>query len=439
MYGGLFAFAVMAVTTVMAARAFIFYRETIQTELTETVAAVGRLITSGVYAGESSVEALQIKKEIRVSVLEMSAGRVTENPTAVALRMTRQPEWYAAPAEIRRSFFVLSEEGFFRYFGRMYFVKAYRDDGWAHQTFGVFGVAYIILLAAGVAGAFTVGRLVSRKMLRPVTEMIDLASQISIEDLGRRIATDGPNDEIGMLARAFNDMIGRLEESFDKQNRFISDASHELRTPVSVIQGYANLIGRWGKNDPEILAESIDSIVTETEHMSTLIKKLLFIAGRDGGARKDAAEEVSLNACLKEIVKETGVLGPEHRVGLVEDAEVTVTGDYILLKQAFWIFIENSMKYAKNGAADIVITVRFDNGDGVVSIKDDGIGIRSEDLPFIFDRFYKSDKSRGLDASSQGIGLFLVKSIVNAHGGSIDVESEEGSWIRFTVELKLAR
>ncbi|MBQ7104037.1 MAG: HAMP domain-containing protein, partial [Anaerotignum sp.] len=127
------------------------------------------------------------------------------------------------------------------------------------------------LLIANVIGiicAFLIGQHISRRMLKPVAAIREAAERISIEDLSQRISTEGPDDEMKDLTVTFNSMIDRLETSFQKQNQFVSDASHELRTPISVIQGYANLINRWGKSDPAILQESIDSILTETDHMS---------------------------------------------------------------------------------------------------------------------------------------------------------------------------
>ena len=141
-------------------------------------------------------------------------------------------------------------------------------------------------------------------MLKPVEEIQQTAERISIEDLSQRIDTSGPDDEMKELAETFNSMISRLENSFQKQNQFISDASHELRTPISVIQGYANLINRWGKSDPTVLEESIQSILAETEHMSQLIKKLLFLAKSDQNRIPVQKEQFCLNELVKEVVKE---------------------------------------------------------------------------------------------------------------------------------------
>ena len=430
MYGGIFAIAVMVITSVMTVNAFIFYRNVLQNELTETVIVVGELISTGRYTGANAIEELNLSQHINLQIRD-----VTSIFTIDIMRMALRPPHvlleFNAPAPVpavayRRGFFYLSNEEIFEYGGRIYFVRAYRDDNWPRQALGIFGFVFIILQTAGIAGAFTIGRYISKAMLRPVTDMIDMASKITIEDLGRRINVSGPTDEIGMLGLAFNDMIDRLEVSIKKQVQFISDASHELRTPISVIQGYANLLSRWGKNDPEILMESIESIKAETEHMGTLVKKLLFLAAHERQERAIILEKVSLNACLKEIVKDIQVLELQHTVKLDELTESFISGDAGLIKQAFWIFIENSMKYSKNGIVSIVICVYNENNENFVSISDDGIGIKKEDLPFIFDRFYRGDKSRSKEIPGTGLGLSIAARILAMHQAKVEVKSEWG-------------
>jgi len=436
MYGGLFAVAVLIITSAMAAQAFLFYRNLMRNDLTEAVGVVGGYIESGGQTDASSLNKLQVKNSINIAVWELPLTRIFINR---ALFSTRAPllqvvELAPAQQQTRRGPFHLSEEGTFEHAGRRFFVRASMDDGWARYAISILGAIFIIILATGVAGAFAVGRLLSKRMLRPVTDMINLASEISIEDLGRRIDAGGPEDEIGLLARAFNEMIGRLEDSFEKQSRFISDASHELRTPISVIQGYANLLARWGKDDPEILSESIESIKTETERMGTLVKKLLFLANYDHNPRRAAIDVVSVNACLHEILREVHVMELGHKVELIENAEVFIEGDYNLLKQAFWIFIENSMKYAKNNTAEITVVISDESG-ARVSIKDEGIGIMDADIPHIFDRFYRGDKSRSRETPGAGLGLSIADRILKTLRARVSVVSEWGKGTEIIIQF----
>jgi signal transduction histidine kinase len=231
-------------------------------------------------------------------------------------------------------------------------------------------------------------------------------------------------------------MIDRLESSFQRQNQFVSDASHELRTPISVIQGYANLINRWGKSDPDILQESIDSILSETEHMSALIRKLLFLAKGDQNRMLVQKKLVSLNEIAGEIVKELEILEVHREILFEEKDKVEIWGDPDLIKQLLWIHAENALKYTKDGG---LITVRVwkDKKNAYVSVSDNGAGISQEHLPRIFDRFYRVDQSRNKGISGTGLGLSIAKWIADSHFGYISVESKEGEGTTFVNSFAL--
>ncbi len=293
---------------------------------------------------------------------------------------------------------------------------------------------FIIKLATidfiGIFCAFLIGQYISRRMLQPVEAIRSAAERITIEDLSQRIDTDGPEDEMKELTVTFNSMIDRLENSFQRQNQFVSDASHELRTPISVIQGYANLINRWGKSDPDILQESIDSILSETEHMSALIRKLLFLAKGDQNRMLVQKKVVSLNEIAGEIVRELEVLEVHRQILFEEKDKAEIWGDPDLIKQLLWIHAENALKYTKEGG---LITVRVwkDKKNAYVFVRDDGAGISTEHLPRIFDRFYRVDQSRNKGISGTGLGLSIAKWIMDSHFGQISVESKVGEGTTF--------
>lgn len=288
----------------------------------------------------------------------------------------------------------------------------------------------------GILGAFLIGQYISRRMLKPIAAIREAAERISIEDLSQRISTEGPDDEMKELTVTFNSMIERLETSFQKQNQFISDASHELRTPISVIQGYANLINRWGKSDPAILQESIDSILTETDHMSALIRQLLFLAKSDQSRLSLQKTQMSLHEVAAELVREMKVLDVNAKITYVEESKVEIFADYDLVKQLLWIHGENALKYAKENG-EVEIRVWKDRKFGYVSVKDNGVGIAEEDIPKIFDRFYRVDKSRNKEISGTGLGLAIAKWIVDSHDGEILVESKVGEGTKFTNKFRL--
>ena len=288
----------------------------------------------------------------------------------------------------------------------------------------------------GIFCAFLIGQYISRRMLKPVEAIREAAERISIEDLSQRISTDGPDDEMKELTVTFNSMIDRLDTSFQKQNQFISDASHELRTPISVIQGYANLINRWGKSDPDILQESIDSILTETEHMSTMIRQLLFLAKSDQSKLSLQKTKMSLNEVAEELVRDMEVLEVNRKITYTEEDAVEILADYDLLKQLLWIHGENALKYSADGG-EVEVKVWKDKKFGYVSIRDNGIGIAEEDIPKIFDRFYRVDKSRNKEISGTGLGLAIAKWIVESHDGEIMVESKPGEGTVFIDRFRL--
>lgn len=304
--------------------------------------------------------------------------------------------------------------------------KVIGDGGYMARDFLMKMLAMDLL---GIFCAIWIGRWISRRMLRPVKAIRTAAERISIEDLSQRIPTEGPDDEMKELTITFNSMIHRLDTAFQRQNQFISDASHELRTPIAVIQGYANLINRWGKSDPDILQEAIDSILTETEHMSALIRQLLFLAKGDQSRLPMQKDWISLNEIAAEFAREMSLLEEKREITFSAQEEVQIFGDYDLLKQLLWIHGENALKYSDG---PIRICVWKDGNNGYISIEDHGAGIAEEDIPKIFDRFYRVDKSRNKEISGTGLGLAIAHWIVNSHGGEILVESRLGEGTVFT-------
>lgn len=288
----------------------------------------------------------------------------------------------------------------------------------------------IILDCVGIFCAFLIGRYISFLMLRPIHILQKATKKISIDDLTQRISIEGPDDEMRELALTFNSMIDRLESSFEQQHQFISDASHELRTPIAVIQGYANLIKRWGKSDPDILEESLDSILVETEHMSSLIRKLLLLAKGDQNRMLVQKSIIDLSDVATEIKKDLEVLDIKQTIHLYSVPSIQILADPDLLKQLLWIYAENAIKYTKEHDT-ITIRIWKDKQYAYVSVEDTGTGIAKEDIPKIFDRFYRTDKSRNKEISGTGLGLSIAKWILDTHEGLVDVKSDLGKGTTF--------
>jgi len=276
----------------------------------------------------------------------------------------------------------------------------------------------------------------SRKTLKPIQTMTKAVENITINALDTRLDVSGSQDELKDLARTFNSMLDRIQHSYEQQNQFVSDASHELRTPISVIQGYANLLDRWGKDDKNVLEESISAIKTESENMKSLIEKLLFLARGDKNTQKIEKEEFYINDLIDEIVKETRLIDNSHEIKSEKNSTVKINADRKLLKEALRVFVDNSIKYTPEGGK-IKVDSTIKGSEILISVEDTGIGISQEDLPYIFDRFYRSDKSRTKQTGGTGLGLAIAKWIILKHNGKITVESKLNVGTRIDIILPI--
>lgn len=240
------------------------------------------------------------------------------------------------------------------------------------------------------------------------------------------------------LELAVNNLIDRMRESYRQQSRFVSDASHELRTPISVIQGYVNMLDRWGKADEKVLEESIEAIKHESEHMSTLVEQLLFLARSDSGRHKLVQEELSLRSLMMEVYEESMLIDKNHAYVFREcdDGSATVFGDPTMIKQSMRILADNARKYTAEGG-EIIFSAGTRGGERFFSVQDAGLGMSEEVMTHIFERFYRSDEVRGGGPGGSGLGLSIAKWIVDKHRGHFEILSREGLGTRIIVWLPL--
>lgn len=318
--------------------------------------------------------------------------------------------------------------------GKEYVVCAYRIYNHEIKMINTMSTLFIVENLVAVIIAFVIGRALSSKMLRPVHQVADAAMKISEDNFNQRIEEPEADDEIKELVRAFNDMLERLQISFERQNQFISDVSHELKTPISVIKGYTGLLSRWGKDDEEVLNEAIESISSETEHMSMLISRLLFWARNDINSSINISE-LCIEELLDEIKKEAEVMELPAEIQISGAESTRIDGDYHLIKQLIWIFVENAVKYSGDKNCVIRFETSLKDGHALLKIKDNGIGIKQEDIKNIFERFYRSDKSRNKEISGFGLGLSIAKWIMDHHKGKISVDSKLGEGTEFTLSF----
>ncbi len=336
--------------------------------------------------------------------------------------------------------------------GFMYFIKQHAadvkvDQGLLYIEFtkntvevsNYIGVIASIILISDIvllAMMLPIGSRVSKRLLLPVKKMTETVKNISVKDLNTRLDVRGSKDELKDLAKTFNDMLDRLQRSYELQNQFVSDASHELRTPIAVIQGYANLLDRWGKEDKAVLEESIAAIKSESESMKRLVEQLLFLARSDKYTQKVEMADFKINELIDEVVKETKIIDTTHQILNQYNEALIIYGDRGLLKEALRIFIDNSIKYTE-AAGVIKINSYSKNKKLVLEIEDTGVGISKEELPYIFDRFYRADKSRTKETGGTGLGLSIAKWIVLKHMGTIEVQSKLGWGTKICIMLPL--
>jgi two-component system OmpR family sensor kinase len=302
--------------------------------------------------------------------------------------------------------------------------------------------ALIIVLVIGVVLSMSVAGVASwvstRQALAPLGDVTQTALQIThADDLSRRIPYQGPpDDEVGKLIHTFNQTLGRLENLFYTQRRFLTDVGHELRTPLTVIRGNVDLMRHIGEADEE----SMDSIVSEVDRLTRLVGDLLLLAQAESGKLPLDRRLVELDTLILEVMQQMQVLAREKlNLQITEIDQVLVCGDKDKLKQVVVNLVSNAISYTPAGGKVVVELAKVDNR-ARIKVIDNGPGISPQDLPFIFERFYRGEKSRtrSKDGKGFGLGLSIAYWIVHNHDGAIEVDSKLGEGTTFRVYLPLA-
>ncbi|PWH13985.1 MAG: hypothetical protein DDG59_13625 [Anaerolineae bacterium] len=300
----------------------------------------------------------------------------------------------------------------------------------------------VIVLIAGSLISILIAGLASwistSQALAPLEDVTETALQITrADDLSRRIPYTGPpNDEIGRLIHAFNQTLGRLENLFNTQRRFLADVGHELRTPLTVIKGNIDLMRMMKELDEE----SMESIESEVERMTRLVGDLLLLSQAESGKLPLHLQMVELDTLVIEVLGQMRVIAKDKvTLELGEMDQVQVYADKDKLKQVFVNLIQNAIHYTPNGGK-VVVSLQKSDHQAIVSVSDNGPGISPQDLPYIFERFYRGEKSRtrSKDGKGFGLGLSIAYWIVKNHEGSIEVESKLGEGTTFRVYLPLS-
>lgn len=281
-----------------------------------------------------------------------------------------------------------------------------------------------------------------REMARTTEKLTDMAYDEhyfkSLEDAIDNVNAASPdakittnNKELQGIEDALNSLLERVRDTYRQQSRFVSDASHELRTPIAVIRGYADMLDRWGKEDESILDESIGAIKNESEHMQKLVEQLLFLARGDSGRNNLQIESIQLDELMKEVYEESKMIDEKHCYEF-HGEPAQIAGDVSMIKQCARILIDNAAKYTEEGDT---ITIRTGTGEkgAYFSVQDNGMGMHEADVAHIFERFYRSDEARNHKTGGTGLGLSIAKWIVDRHNGYFNILTRPDIGTRITV------
>ncbi len=292
----------------------------------------------------------------------------------------------------------------------------------------------IFLDLLGIIIAIVAGKFISRTILDPITAMTNLARSIAYGKMDGRIPLPPANDELSELAKTFNEMLDRLQGGINRQQKFVSDASHELRTPTAVIAGYIEVLEKYS-DDKNLFNESVEAIRSEAQNMKFLLENLLFLARADQCRQKLNKEKFDLSNVIDDVMHKMKKVVTTHEIILSRNDFAEIFGDVTTIRQMLRIFLDNAMKYTPSGGK-ISVSSKVEGKNIFVEISDTGIGISEENLPKIFNRFFRVDSDNLVrDANGTGLGLSIAKWIADNHGIKISVKSELGKGTTFILKI----
>jgi heavy metal sensor kinase len=308
-----------------------------------------------------------------------------------------------------------------------------RDTLWTLAVILAMGIPFAVGLAIA-GGYFLAGR-----VLAPIGAMADKAREITAESLAERLPVDNAEDEFGRLATVFNDTLSRLQDAFERLRRFTADASHELRTPLTAMRSVGEVALR-NTLDASAYRDVIGSMLEEVDRLARLVESLLTLTRANSGKIQLAPETLDLGALAGNVIDQLRVLADEKQQDLTLRAPVTVhaIGDAALLHHVLMNLIHNAIEYTPNGGTISVELNATNSGQAVIEVRDTGPGIPAAHRDRIFDRFYRVDASRSREEGGVGLGLAIARWAIEAHGGHIELESDQGHGSLFRVLLPAA-
>jgi len=298
--------------------------------------------------------------------------------------------------------------------------------------------AFIIIIIPIILVSFLLSLIISKRTIRPVKEITEAAQKMSSTTLEKRLPVSNQNDEIDKLAQTFNNLFDNLQKDFDQERNFTSNVSHELKTPIAGILGQANLLKRWGKEDPKQVEQSLDLIISEANSMNYIISNLLQISKLENGNEEIFKESLDLLTLFNRLEKEFSVT-PNLKISFDQTQDFTFVTDIELLHQVLTAIISNSIKFFKQNLGlddinevssttqslcQIELAGQKTESRIIITVSDNGPGFDEEIIPHIFERFYRGDKAHSRKAGGAGLGLAISSSIVTALGGTIQAKNK---------------
>lgn len=295
---------------------------------------------------------------------------------------------------------------------------------------GVFAWVLIFALAAIVAFSGMAGAAI----IAPIKKLAKETREIGSAATDKRINVGLAHDELKELAEVINTLLDNTQQTISNQERFVGDAAHEIRTPISIIKGNASLIRRWGHKDTKIMDESLSAIEKETVYLSTLVDNMLFLAKSEQDIYRREIEIFSLNELVDDLVRNVQLVAANHIIDYKSGAEACIKANKPLISQLLRIILDNAVKYTPKGG---FISVSCTSGENVCSvvITDTGMGIAPNDLPHIFERFYRADKARTRSQGGNGLGMAIAKKIADAYDCEILVQSSLGHGTKVSIMI----
>ncbi|OPH57498.1 hypothetical protein BC351_02935 [Paenibacillus ferrarius] len=310
------------------------------------------------------------------------------------------------------------------------------------ETFDHFSQTLLwVMLIGGVLAVFISGisgLALAKQFMRPIRRLASTIRSVKEKGLTARVSKIENGDELANLAQLFNELMNQLETSFLQQKQFVEDASHELRTPITILEGHLSLLHRWGKSEPDVLDESLQASLQEVRRLKGIVQELITLTRVESNSLSENVEPIEIEPIIHETAKRCEVLHPDFEfiesTQSLKDVRLSISP--LHLEQIMLIILDNAVKYSANNKRIEIEAVRLRN-DVQVSVKDHGIGIPVADLPYVFDRFYRVNKARNREIAGTGLGLAIAKQFVHNYRGVMTIASEENIGTKVTISFPI--